>query len=244
MVTGVSATGDREVLGVDVGDAEDSVFWTAFLKGLRSRGSGGVRLVVSDHHPEGAARQRCRVHFLRNALAKVPWTKAPMVAAGIRTIFAQPDRRHVHAQLHEVVTTLRGQFPEVADKLENAGEDLCAFASFPSPHWTKLWSTNPVERVNGEIKRRTNVVGIFPNDAGVLRLFTAVLVETHDEWTVAERRYLSEESMALLEAMCQRPRENPRRRPIELPTDGQRNSPGTASGIPQGRTGMSAPSTT
>ena len=126
----------------------------------------------------GAAWQRCRVHFLRNALAKVPRAKAPMVAPAIRTIFAQPDRRHVRAQLHEVATTLRAQFPDVADKLEDACEDLCAFAAFPSPHWTKLWSTNPLERVNAEIKRRTNVVGIFPNDASILRLVTAVLVET------------------------------------------------------------------
>jgi putative transposase len=213
VVTGVSATGDREVLGVDVGDSEDGAFWTAFLKGLRARGLGDVKLVVSDHHLGlkeaiakvfvGASWQRCRVHFLRNALAKVPRAKAPMVAAAIRTIFAQPDRRHVRHQLTEVATTLRPQFPEVADKLADAGEDLCAFAAFPSPHWTKLWSTNPLERVNAEIKRRTNVVGIFPNDASILRLVSAVLVEQHDEWAVAERRYLSEESMALLETMSE-----------------------------------------
>ncbi len=211
VVTGVSSTGDREVLGVDVGDSEDGPFWTAFLKGLRSRGLGDVKLVVSDHHLGlkeaigkvfvGASWQRCRVHFLRNALARVPRANAQMVAAAIRTIFAQPDRRHVRAQLGEVASTLRPQFPDVADKLADAGEDLTAFAAFPSPHWTKLWSTNPLERVNAEIKRRTNVVGIFPNDASILRLVTAVLVEQHDEWAVAERRYLSEESMALLDAM-------------------------------------------
>jgi putative transposase len=211
VVTGVSSTGDREVLGVDVGDSEDGPFWTAFLKGLRSRGLGDVKLVVSDHHLGlkeaigkvfvGASWQRCRVHFLRNALARVPRANAQMVAAAIRTIFAQPDRRHVRAQLGEVATTLRHQFPDVADRLADAGEDLIAFAAFPSPHWTKLWSTNPLERVNAEIKRRTNVVGIFPNDASILRLVTAVLVEQHDEWAVAERRYLSEESMALLDAM-------------------------------------------
>jgi len=210
VVTGVSATGDREVLGIDVGDSEDGAFWTAFLKGLRARGLGDVKLVVSDHHLGlkaaiakvfvGASWQRCRVHFLRNALASVPRAKSQMVAAAIRTIFAQPDRRHVRAQLGEVVATLRPQFPDVADKLADAGEDLLAFSAFPSPHWTKLWSTNPLERVNAEIKRRTNVVGIFPNDASIMRLVTAVLVEQHDEWAVAERRYLSEESMAMLDA--------------------------------------------
>jgi putative transposase len=212
VVTGVTATGDREVLGVDVGDSEDGAFWTAFLKGLRSRGLADVKLVISDHHLGlkdaiakvfvGASWQRCRVHFMRNALAKVPRAQAQMVAAAIRTIFAQADRAHVRAQLVEVAGTLRRQFPDVADKLDVAGEDLTAFSAFPSPHWTKLWSTNPLERVNAEIKRRTNVVGIFPNDASILRLVSAVLVEQHDEWAVAERRYLSEESMALLEVMA------------------------------------------
>jgi putative transposase len=211
VVTGVSAIGDREVLGVDVGDSEDGAFWTAFLKGLRSRGLSEVKLVVSDHHLGlkeaiskvfvGASWQRCRVHFMRNALAKVPRAQSQMVAAAIRTIFAQPDRAHVRSQLHEVTATLRAQFADVADKLDDAGEDLIAFSAFPSPHWTKLWSTNPLERVNAEIKRRTNVVGIFPNDASILRLVSAVLVEQHDEWAVAERRYLSEESMALLDTM-------------------------------------------
>ena len=211
VVTGVTATGDREVLGVDVGDSEDGAFWTAFLKGLRARGLGEVKLVISDHHLGlkeaiakvfvGASWQRCRVHFMRNALAKVPRAQAQMVAAAIRTIFAQADRSHVRTQLSEVAGTLRRQFPDVADKLEDAGEDLIAFSAFPSPHWTKLWSTNPLERVNAEIKRRTNVVGIFPNDASILRLVSAVLVEQHDEWAVAERRYLSEESMTLLEVM-------------------------------------------
>jgi putative transposase len=215
VVTGVSATGEREVLGIDVGDSEDGVFWTAFLKELRSRGLAEVKLVISDHHLGlkeaiakvfvGASWQRCRVHFLRNALAKVPRAKAQMVAAAIRTVFAQPDRRHVHTQLSEVAATLRAQFPDVADKLEDASEDLLAFAAFPSPHWTKLWSTNPLERVNAEIKRRTNVVGIFPNDASIIRLVSAVLVEQHDEWAVAERRYLSEETMALLDVMTDEP---------------------------------------
>lgn len=206
IATGVTAGGDREVLGVDVGDSEDGAFWTAFLKGLRARGLAGVQLVISDHHLGlkaaigavfvGAAWQRCRVHFMRNVLARVPKASADMVAAAIRTIFAQPDAAHVRSQLDEVANMLGGQFPDVAAMLVDAAPDLLAFTAFPQAHWRKIWSTNPLERTNGEIKRRTNVVGIFPNDASVLRLVTAVLVETHDEWAVAERRYLSEESMA------------------------------------------------
>ena len=121
-----------------------------------------------------------------------------MVAAAIRTIFAQPDPGHVRAQLDEVTRMLAGQFPDVATLLADAAEDVLAFTTFPTAHWRKIWSTNPLERVNGEIKRRTNVVGIFPNDPAIVRLVTAVCVETHDEWAVAERRYLSEESMAKL----------------------------------------------
>ena len=138
----------------------------------------------------------CRVHFMRNVLAKVPKASAEMVAAAIRTIFAQPDVAHVRSQLDEVMRMLSVQFPVVAQMLADAAEDLLAFSTFPQAHWRKIWSTNPLERLNGEIKRRTNVVGIFPNDAAVTRLVTAVVVEFHDEWAVAERRYLSEESMA------------------------------------------------
>jgi transposase-like protein len=208
IATGVTATGDREVLGVEVGDSEDGAFWTAFFKGLRARGLKGVQLVISDHHLGlkeaiasvfiGSAWQRCRVHFMRNVLSKVPKASSEMVAAAIRTVFAQPDAGHVRSQLAEVTRMLSVQFPEVASMLTDAAEDLLAFTAFPQAHWRKVWSTNPLERVNGEIKRRTNVVGIFPNDASVMRLVTAVIVETHDEWAVAERRYLSEESMAKL----------------------------------------------
>ena len=164
--------------------------------------------MISDHHLGlkaaiaavfiGAAWQRCRVHFMRNVLAKVPEASAEMVAAAIRTIFAQPDAAAVDAQLDGIVATLEPQFPDVAAMLTDAREDLLAFTAFPLAHWRKIWSTNPLERLNGEIKRRTNVVGIFPNDAAIVRLVTAVVVETHDEWAVAERRYLSEESMARL----------------------------------------------
>ena len=121
-----------------------------------------------------------------------------MVAAAVRTIFAQPDPTHVHRQLIEVADMLRGQFPDVANMLSDAADDILAFTGFPHAHWRKIWSTNPLECLNGEIKRRTSVVGIFPNDASVLRLITAVIVETHNEWQVTERRYLFEDSMAKL----------------------------------------------
>lgn len=208
IATGVTATGDREVLGVEVGDSEDGAFWAAFFKGLRARGLSGVQLVISDHHLGlkaaigsvfvGSAWQRCRVHFMRNVLSRVPKASAEMVAAAIRTIFAQPDAGHVRSQLVEVADMLAGQFPEVAAMLTDSTEDLLAFTGFPHAHWRKIWSTNPLERLNAEIKRRTRVVGIFPNDASIARLVTAVVVEAHDEWAVSERRYLSEESMAKL----------------------------------------------
>jgi putative transposase len=208
VATGVAADGTREVLGLAVGDSEDATFWTSFLRALRARGLSGVRLVISDAHQGlrqaidkvmlGAAWQRCRVHFLRNVLARVPKGSAEMVAAAVRTIFAQPDAAAVHEQLHSIADKLGRQFPAVAGMLTDAEADLCAFATFPHPHWRKIWSTNPLERVNKEIKRRSNVVGIFPNEAAVVRLTGAVLLEVHDEWQIADRRYLSEASMALL----------------------------------------------
>ena len=205
VATGITRTGDREVLGVDVGDSEDGAFWTAFLRSLRARGLTGTQLVISDAHQGlvaavgavmiGAAWQRCRVHFMRNVLAKIPRASGEMVAAAIRTIFAQPDQTHVETQFDEITTMLERQFPVIADMLQDARADLLAFSSFPAAHWKKIWSTNPIERVHKEIKRRTNVVGIFPNDAALLRLVTAVIAETHDEWQVTDRRYLSEGSM-------------------------------------------------
>jgi len=208
VATGVAADGNREVLGLAVGDSEDKAFWTAFLRQLRARGLTGVRLVISDAHEGlrqsiekvmlGAAWQRCRVHFLRNVLAKVPKGSAEMVAAAIRTIFAQPDATAVADQLDSIAAKLGRQFPAVETMLRDAATDVCAFAAFPQAHWKKVWSTNPLERVNKEIKRRTNVVGIFPNEAGVIRLAGSVLLEVHDEWQVSDRRYLSEGSMAKL----------------------------------------------
>jgi putative transposase len=208
IATGVTADGGREVLGLDVGDSEDGAFWTAFLRSPKARGLAGVQLVVSDAHTglkqaieavmAGAGWQRCRVHFLRNVLARVPKGSAEMVAAAIRTIFAQPTGTEVTEQLDKVIAMLAPKFPQVATMLADAREELTAFTAFPVAHWRKLWSTNPLERVNKEVKRRTNVVGIFPDDAAVLRLAGAVLIEAHDEWQVAERRYLSEGSMAKL----------------------------------------------
>jgi putative transposase len=172
VATGVAADGNREVLGLAVGDSEDKSFWTAFLRQLRTRGLGGVRLVISDAHEGlrqsvervmlGAAWQRCRVHFLRNVLAKVPKGSAEMVAAGIRTIFAQPDAIAVADQLDSMAAKLGRQFPAVEAMLREAATDISAFASFPQAHWKKIWSTNPLERVNKEIKRRTMSLASSP----------------------------------------------------------------------------------
>ena len=208
VATGVSRNGDREVLGVEVGDSEDGAFWIAFLRSLKARKLHGVQLVISDAHTglheaigavmQGATWQRCKVHLARNVLAKVPKASQDMVAAAMRTIYAQPDAERVHHQFTEMVTMLERQFADAARILDAARDDVLAFSTFPEAHWRKIWSTNPLERLNAEIKRRTRVVGIFPNDAAVLRLVTAVVAETHDEWQVAQRRYLAETTMARL----------------------------------------------
>jgi transposase-like protein len=208
IATGVRIDGHREVLGLAVGDSEDGVFWTAFLRGLRARGLHGVKLVISDAH-EGlkqsiaavlidAAWQRCRVHFMRNVLAKVPKGSQEMVAAAVRTIFAQPDRAAVAEQLDSIADKLGRQFPPVEQMLREAAPDITAFACFPPDHWRRIWSTNPLERVIKEIKRRSDVVGIFPDERAILRLTGAVLIEAHNEWAIVERRYLSEASMAAI----------------------------------------------
>jgi putative transposase len=208
IATGVSADGHREVLGCAVGDSETEEFWTEFLRDLRGRGLGGVQLVVSDAHSglvaavgavlQGAAWQRCRVHFMRNVLTKVPKADADMVATWIRTIFTMGTPKAVRAQLDHVADTLATSHPRVAEMLREAKADLTAFSDFPLAHWRKIWSTNPLERLNKEVKRRTDVVGIFPNTDALLRLSACVLIEAHDEWQDADRRYLSEGSMALL----------------------------------------------
>jgi putative transposase len=187
VATGVSADGRREVLGHAVGDSETEEFWTEFFRSLRERGLTGVHLVISDAHRglaaavtavlQGASWQRCRVHFLRNVLAKVRKGDAEMVAAAVRTIFAQPTGEAVRDQVDSVAALLEGKFPTVAELLRDAKPDLTAFADFPEAHWKKLWSTHPLERLNKEIKRRTDVVGIFPNAAALSRLAGAVLAK-------------------------------------------------------------------
>ena len=172
---GVAADGRREVLGFDVGDSENEVFWTGFLRSLKSSGLSGVKLVISDAHTglkkaitvvfPGAAWQRCRVHFLRNVLSIVPRASQEMVAPIIRTIFAQPDLEHVNTQFDEVTRMLTKSHPKVAGMLTDARADLLGFSTFPVKHWQKIWSTNPMERVNNDVKRRTDVVGVFPTQA-------------------------------------------------------------------------------
>jgi putative transposase len=208
VATGVTAGGGREVLGLDVGDSEDEVFWRGFLRTLKQRGLAGVRLVISDQHAglvaalarvfQGAGHQRCRVHFARNLLALVPKSHKDMVAALFRTIFAQPDPDTVAATWDTVRDQLAAAFPKIGPLMEDAKTEVLAFTVFPRNHWPKLWSTNPLERVNKEIKRRARVVGIFPNEAAVTRLVGAILADLHDEWQVSDRRYLSEGSMAQL----------------------------------------------
>jgi putative transposase len=209
VATGVNADGHREILGIDVFTSEDGAAWTSFLRGLVARGMGGVRLVVSDSHPglkaaiaavlPGAAWQRCRVHFIRNLLSRVPKSAQDPVASLVRSIFAQPDQEAAWAQHARVVAQLEERFSNAAELLAEAGPDILAYAGFPKEHWRQVWSNNPQERLNKEIRRRTDVVGIFPNRAAVIRLVGAVLAEQHDEWVVA-RRYLSVESLAKVQA--------------------------------------------
>ena len=205
---GVTLDGERQILGVDVGASEDRGFWTAFLRSLVKRGLTGVRLVISDAHEglkqaistvlSGAAWQRCRVHFMRNLLATVPQVMREPIAAIVRTIFAQPDYATSMAQLHKVADGLRARLPQAAALLEDAAEDILAHKHFPEEHRRQLHSTNPLERLNKEIKRRSNVIGIFPNVRATIRLVGAILLEQDDEWAVAERRYFSAESMKRL----------------------------------------------
>ena len=174
VATGITTDGGREVLGLDVGDSEDEVFWRGFLAALKRRGLSGVRLVISDQHAglvaalkrsfQRIGHQRCRVHFARNLLAHVPKTHTDMVAAVFRTIFVQPDPATVAASWDEVRGQLAGRFPKIGTLMDNAKTEVLAFTAFPRPHWPKIWSTNPLERVNKEIKRRARVVGIFPTN--------------------------------------------------------------------------------
>ena len=200
VATAVNREGKREVLGIDVGTSEDGAFWLAFLRSLVARGLGGVQLVTSDAHQglkdaiatvfAGASWQRCRTHFMTNLLSKIPRRTQPWVATMVRTIYQQPSPEEVHAQHHRMIGMLDERFPQAAALLEEAGPEILAFTAFPVAHWKQIWSNNPQERLNREIRRRTDVVGIFPNRGAVIRLIGAVLAEQHDEWQVG-RRYLA-----------------------------------------------------
>src|ERR1700742_4432269 len=207
VAVGVNSDGRREVLGMDVGPSEAETFWTAFLRKLARRGLRGVKLVVSDAH-EGikatvakvlnATWQRCRVHFMRNVLAHAGKNGRRVVSAFIATAFAQDDAEAAKAQWRKVADQLRPKVPKLAAFMDEAEPDVLAYMSFPAPHRTKLHSTNPIERLNGEIKRRTEVVGIFPNEAAIVRLVGAILLEQNDEWAVQRARYMSLETIAPL----------------------------------------------
>lgn len=204
---GVRETGERDVLGFSLGASEEYAFWMDFLRSLVRRGLKGVELVTSDAHEglkaaigevlTGSSWQRCRVHFMRNVLANIPKGSKAVVAAAIRTIFAQPDRDAAGQQLSEVAKAMHPRWPKAAELVVAAEEDVLAYMNFPLEHWTRIYSTNPLERLNKEIKRRTNVVGVFPDEASVIRLVGSVLMEVSDEWQVG-RRYFSKESMRKL----------------------------------------------
>jgi transposase-like protein len=207
IATGVNGDGRREVLGMAIGPSEAETFWTEFLRSLARRGLRGVKLVISDAH-EGlkaavakvlhATWQRCRVHFLRNVLAHAGRHGRRVVAAFIATAFAQDDADAARAQWRQVADQLRPKLSKLAALLDEAEADVLAFMSFPKDHRPKIHSTNPIERLNGEIKRRTEVVGIFPNEDAIVRLVGAILLEQNDEWAVQRSRYMTLETIAPL----------------------------------------------
>jgi putative transposase len=204
IASAVNAEGRREIIGLGLGPSEAAVFWLGFLRSLESRGLKGVKLVISDAH-EGlkaaisqvfkASWQRCRVHFMRNALAHVSKAHHGMVSAAIRSVFSQEDQAAASRTWRQVADQLRARFQRLADLMDNAEADVLAFMAFPRAHWPKLHSTNPIERLNKEVKRRADVVGIFPNEASIRRLVGAILLEQNDEWQL-QHRYMSLETMA------------------------------------------------
>jgi transposase-like protein len=214
IAVGVNADGHREILGFEVNSAEDGAGWLAFFRNLVARGLAGVVLVTSDAHPglvaairatlPGASWQRCRTHYLRELLTKVPKASQPWVATLVRTIFDQPDAAEVAAQFDRVVTTLEAKLPAAAEHLATAREDLLAFTALPREIWRQVWSSNPQERLNRELRRRTDVVGIFPDRASITRLVGAVLMEQNDEWTEA-RRYVGLDILAKIDALTTQP---------------------------------------
>jgi transposase-like protein len=206
IATGVNTEGRREILGLGLGPSEAAVFWLGFLRRLEKRGLKGVKLVISDAH-EGlkaaiaqvfkASWQRCRVHFMRNALAHVPKAQHQMVAAAIRSVFAQNTQAEGSKTWRHVADQLRARLPKLAALMDEAEADVIAFMAFPRAHWPKLHSTNPIERLNKEVKRRADVVGIFPNEASIMRLVGAILLEQNDEWQL-QHRYMTLETMNTL----------------------------------------------
>src|SRR5512135_891099 len=217
IATGVNADGHREILGIDVTSSEDGAGWLAFLRGLAARGLSGVSLVTSDDHAglvnaiaavlPGAAWQRCRTHYHRNLLTRVPKSAQPWVSTLVRTIFEQPDPASVRAQHAQAVTALEAKFPHAAAHLDEARDDVLAFTAFPREIWRQVWSNNPQERLNKEVRRRTDVVGIFPGRDAIIRLVGAVLAEQNDEWTEA-RRYMGPEILAACQKAAQKPGTN------------------------------------
>jgi putative transposase len=205
---GVNEDGRRELLGLKVGDSESETFWAEFIAHLKERGLGGVKLVISDAHTgltkairrqlQGSVWQRCRVHFARNLLQCVPKAHQGMVTAALRSVFAQETTEEIESRWDDLAASLAERFPKAAALMHGAKEDVLAFRPFPRDHWRKIWSTNLLERVNEEIKRRTRVVGIFPNDAAITRLVGAVLLEQHEHWQLEGRRMFSAESMATI----------------------------------------------
>jgi putative transposase len=207
IAVGVNSDGRREVLGMDIGPSEAETFWTAFLRKLTRRGLRGVKLVISDSH-EGikaavskvlsTSWQRCRVHFMRNVLAHAGKQGRRVISAFIATAFAQDDAEAARQQWRHVADQIRPKAHKLAGLMDEAETDVLAYMSFPAMHRTKLHSTNPLERLNGEIKRRTEVVGIFPNEAAIIRLVGAILLEQNDEWAVQRARYMTLETIATM----------------------------------------------
>ena len=204
IAVGVNTDGRREVLGVTTGPSEAEPFWTGFLRALADRGLRGVQLVIADDHKGlraaatrvfHAGQQRCRVHWMRNALAHVAAKQRPAVVAMLKTIFAQDTAEAAHAQWRQVADALRERFPKLAELMDAARDDVLAYMAFPREHWAQIASTNPLERLNSEVKRRADVVGIFPNERAIVRLVGALMLEQNDEWAVG-RRYMSLESLA------------------------------------------------
>jgi transposase-like protein len=201
---GVRETGEREVLALDMGASEEEAFWRSFLRGMVQRGLHGVELVISDGHAglrkavaavlTGASWQRCRVHLMRNVLSHVPRGDKSLVGMALRMIFSQPSQEAARQQLAEVVSGMEDHWPKAAQVLQGGEDDVLMYMSFPPEHWSRIYSTNPLERVIREIKRRTDVVGIFPDEGSVVRLVGSVLIEVHEEWQVG-RRYFSKASM-------------------------------------------------